>query len=235
MKDELFRKISTKQFEFDESVASVFDDMIQRSVPFYKQNVKLITQLIAHLAPKKAQICDLGCSTASLLFELFSLQKDFVLCGVDEAEAMLSIARKKAKAFKAEISFLQGNLNELEFKQHDIFIANYTLQFIRPLQRQALVDKIYHSLNPKGFFILSEKIVYEDAVLAKQMIDIYAEYKQEQGYSHFEIAKKREALENVLVPYSEKENITMLENSGFKKIESFFKWGNFESFIAFKD
>ena len=81
---------------------------------------------------------------------------------------------------------------------------------------------------------MSEKILYEDALLAKNIIEIYADFKHEQGYTRLEIAKKRETLENVLVPYSEKENLAMLENAGFTKVQSFFKWANFESFIAFK-
>ena len=81
---------------------------------------------------------------------------------------------------------------------------------------------------------MSEKILFEDALLANKIIEIYADFKQTQGYTRLEIAKKREVLENVLVPYTSKENIAMLENAGFKRIESFFKWANFESFIAFK-
>ncbi|MCI5632368.1 MAG: tRNA (cmo5U34)-methyltransferase, partial [Helicobacter sp.] len=53
-----------------------------------------------------------------------------------------------------------------------------------------------------------------------------------QGYSDFEIAKKREALENVLVPYSEAENRAMLLNAGFSCVETLFAWVNFRSFVA---
>lgn len=234
MKDRLFKTKPQKQFEFDEKVVSVFDDMITRSVPFYKENLALIVALVIRLAKKKAKICDLGCSTASLLLELFKQNPHFILSGVDNSAAMIESAQNKSEAFGAKIKLYQRNLDEFEFFNNDIFIANYTLQFIRPPQRQALVKKIYKHLNTQGFFILSEKILYEDAFLAHKMIDIYTDYKQTQGYSRFEITKKREALENVLVPYSEKENITMLENAGFSKVESFFKWANFESFIAFK-
>ncbi len=111
---------------------------------------------------------------------------------------------------------------------------NYTLQFIRPPKRQELVNEIYKNLNKGGIFIMSEKILYEDAFLSKNMIELYADYKERQGYSKIEIAAKREALENVLIPYSEKENLDMLKNAGFEKIESVFKWVNFETFIAFK-
>ncbi len=234
MKDNIFKQKVQKQFEFDEKVASVFDDMISRSVPFYKENLALITALVAKLADKHARICDLGCSTASLLLELWRVNSHFVLSGVDNSKAMIESAKNKSQAFGAKIAFYEGNLCEFELLENDIFIANYTLQFIRPPQRQALIKKIYQKLKPKGFFIMSEKILYEDAILANKIIDIYSNYKHAQGYTRLEIAKKREALENVLVPYSEKENIAMLENAGFKKVESFFKWANFESFIAFK-
>lgn len=234
MKDELFKVKPHKQFEFDAKVASVFDDMISRSVPFYKENLRLIVALVAKLAPQNASICDLGCSTASLLLEFWRQNANFSLSGVDNSLAMIENAKNKSEAFGAEIDFFHSDLNEFEFFKSDIFIANYTLQFIRPPQRQALVQKIYENLHENGFFIMSEKILFEDALLANKIIEIYGDYKQTQGYTRLEIAKKREALENVLVPYSEKENVAMLKNAGFKKVESFFKWANFESFIAFK-
>ena len=234
MKDNLFKKSPKKQFEFDKSVASVFDDMIYRSVPFYKENLELCVSLISKLAPQKAKICDLGCASGNFLLELFKSRKDFILSGIDNAKPMLEIAKQKAKAYGAKIEFFEHSLNEFSFFKNDVFIATYTLQFIRPPKRQALVDKIYKNLNENGIFILSEKILYEDAFLSKKILELYAEYKEKQGYTKFEISAKREALENVLVPYSTKENILLLQNAGFKSIETLFKWANFESFIAFK-
>ncbi|EAI3897419.1 carboxy-S-adenosyl-L-methionine synthase CmoA [Campylobacter lari] len=234
MKDEIFKKPLEKQFEFDKSVASVFDDMVSRSVPFYTQNLKLIVELIDHFAPQNARICDLGCSTASLLLALYEKRKDFLLNGVDEANAMLEIAKSKCQAFGARVDFYQKNLDDFEFFINDVFIATYTLQFIRPPKRQELVDKIYQNLNENGMFVLSEKILYEDVKIAKKMIQIYEQYKLEQGYSKLEISSKREALENILIPYTQNENIAMLKKAGFSKVESVFKWVNFETFIAFK-
>ncbi|MBT0822644.1 carboxy-S-adenosyl-L-methionine synthase CmoA [Campylobacter lari] len=234
MKDEIFKKPLEKQFEFDKSVASVFDDMVSRSVPFYTQNLKLIVELIEHFAPQNAKICDLGCSTASLLLALYEKRKDFLLSGVDEANAMLEIAKNKCQAFGARVEFYQKNLDDFDFFANDVFIATYTLQFIRPPKRQELVDKIYQNLNENGMFVFSEKILYEDVKIAKKMIQIYEQYKLEQGYSKLEISTKREALENVLIPYTQNENMTMLKKAGFSKVESVFKWVNFETFIAFK-
>ena len=234
MKDTIFQNPPQKLFEFDEKVASVFDDMISRSVPFYRQNLALIVALVAHLGEKNAKICDLGCSTATLLLELSRQSPSYRLTGVDNSPAMIENARNKSAAFGAQITFVQGDLNDIELPECDIFIAQYTMQFIRPPQRQALASKIHAKLRAGGFFIMSEKILFEDKVLAKTIIDIYGDFKQTQGYSRLEVAKKREALENVLVPYSSKENAQMLANAGFTRVESFFKWANFESFIAFK-
>ncbi|EAL2459351.1 carboxy-S-adenosyl-L-methionine synthase CmoA [Campylobacter lari] len=234
MKDEIFKKPLEKQFEFDANVASVFDDMVARSVPFYAQNLKLITQLITHFAPQNAKICDLGCSTASLLLALFEKRKDLQLSGVDNAKAMLDIARNKTSAFGARVDFYEQNLDEFSFFKNDVFVATYTMQFVRPPKRQEIIDKIYQNLNDGGIFIMSEKILYEDVKISKKMIEIYENYKQDQGYSKLEIATKREALENILIPYTQNENINMLKNSGFKIIESVFKWVNFETFVAFK-
>ena len=99
---------------------------------------------------------------------------------------------------------------------------------------EKLIKKIYDSLNENGLFLMSEKLITEHKKLNKIMIDIYYEYKKNKGYSEYEIAQKREALENVLIPYTMQENIEMLKNAGFNDIEVIFRWNNFATFIAFK-
>jgi tRNA (cmo5U34)-methyltransferase len=49
-----------------------------------------------------------------------------------------------------------------------------------------------------------------------------------------EIAQKREALENVLIPYKLSEDIEMLTEAGFHSCEVFFKWHNFAGMVAIK-
>ena len=70
MKDKVFNKIIKKQFEFDEKVASVFDDMLNRSVPFYENVIDLISDLVIKNSKENHIITDLGCSTATTLLEI---------------------------------------------------------------------------------------------------------------------------------------------------------------------
>ncbi len=235
MRDEIFKKPITKQFAFDEEVATVFDDMIARSVPFYKENLALVRDIVLKNSKEESVIYDLGCSTGTLLIEIAKRSdKKLHLFGLDNAAAMIERARNKAGAFGVDVTFIEADIIDFAYEKSDIFIANYTLQFIRPLKREKFVRKIYQSLKEEGLFIFSEKVISEDKKLNKQLIDIYFDFKKAQGYSDFEIAQKREALENVLVPYTLKENEEMMKNCGFSYVEPIFRWANFATFIAKK-
>jgi tRNA (cmo5U34)-methyltransferase len=238
MKDKVFETPIEKQFEFDADVAAVFDDMLERSVPFYKTSQDMTKELMLEYLSDDAIVYDLGCSTASLLLEcerrINAEGKKVKLIGIDNAEAMLNQARKKIEAFGSNIVLVNGDILEFSYEKCDVMVSNYTLQFIRPLLRESLVKKIADSLKEKGVFIFSEKVISDNKILNKKLIDIYYGFKKEQGYSTYEIMQKREALENVLVPYSEAENIEMAKRNGFLHCEVVFRWANFATFIAIK-
>jgi tRNA (cmo5U34)-methyltransferase len=234
-RDEIFTRPVSGAFEFDEKVAAVFDDMIDRSVPFYAHNLALIADLLARRLQSGASVLDLGSSTGTLLIELARRRPGALhLIGVDNAPAMVERARKKADALDADVTFVCDDILSYEFGRPDAIVANYTLQFIRPLDRLALVQKIHDALRPDGWFVLSEKILMNDKRLDRLVIDVYYDFKRAQGYSDTEIMRKREALENVLVPYTIDENKTMLKNAGFESVDTIFQWGNFVTMVAAK-
>jgi len=210
--DKVFKQPIEKMFEFDEAVASVFDDMADDK-----------------------KVLDLGSSTAKFLLDLHSkMDTKMQLKGLDNSQAMLDRAEQKCQAFGADIVLEFADMLMYDYKNEDVVVSNYTLQFIRPMQRLELVKKIYDGMNDDGVFIFSEKVVFDDKKLDKQMIDTYYAYKKEQGYSEYEIAQKREALENVLIPFTIKENIQMCKDVGFKNVDTIFQWANFVTFVAKK-
>lgn len=235
MNDKVFTKPIKKQFEFDAEVAAVFDDMLQRSVPFYEESQK-ITQFFALKQLQEGGVLyDLGCSTATLLLNINrQLSSEATLIGLDNSEAMLEQARKKIDAFGANIKVQNADILEYDYEEADVFVSNYTLQFIRPLVREELLKKIASALKKEGIFIFSEKVISHHTKLNKDLIECYYDFKKEQGYSEYEIMQKREALENILIPYSEEENIKMALNNGFSHCEAVFRWANFATFIAIK-
>lgn len=232
--DKIFSKPTNKQFEFDDEVASVFDDMLTRSVPQYQENIFFIAHLANKLLPKEATITDLGCSTANTLLAIHKENPNFKLFGYDNSPSMLQMAQKKMQAYGAKIELKEADILTLEIPKSHMILANYMLQFIRPLKRLDFIKKIHNSIEDGGYFIFSEKIIYDDKKLHKVIIDLYSEFKKTKGYSQFEISQKREALENVLIPYTNEENREMIQNAGFKTIETILKWGNFTTYLATK-
>lgn len=237
--DRLYRVDSVPEdFDFNERVVEVFDDMLDRSIPFYQEVIKATAELLsAHLATGDT-ICDLGCATGTSLLELARLLKgrDFTFIGIDTSPAMLEKARLKTELYSQHnsVSYCREDITRIDRAGTGAFILNYTLQFIRPLQRQELVERLYTNLKPGGLLILSEKTICSDKRMNRSFIDIYHRFKRERGYSELEIARKREALENILIPFSIEENSALLRDTGFDPVHSFFQWFNFSSFVGIK-
>ena len=163
MEDKVFDKPIEKKFEFDEEVASVFDDMLSRSVPFYNEAKNLIISLILSEQKEGKKVLDLGSSTANFLLDLYArMDVSMKLKGIDNSQAMLDRAEQKCKAFGTDIELALEDMLTYEYDQEDVIVANYTLQFIRPIQRLELIKKLYAGLNAEGIFIFSEKVVFED-------------------------------------------------------------------------
>lgn len=237
--DKLYQVDAVQEdFVFTEKVVEVFDDMLDRSVPFYRQVIQSSAGLLDQLLADNDSVYDLGCATGTTLLEFVRLlpDKNLRFFGVDNSAAMLDKARLKAELYskKESISFINKDITTLQTKDCGAFILNYTLQFIRPLLRQNFIDRIHDNLRPGGVLLLSEKTISHDKLLNRKYINIYHEFKRKKGYSELEIAKKREALENILIPFSIDENKTILKNAGFSSVETFFQWFNFTSWIAIK-
>ncbi len=238
-RDTLFdTKAPSEKFEFNERVAEVFDDMLDRSVPFYKQVIEMTAEILGGSLHPGDAVYDLGCSTGTTLLHLARMleSKGLRFSGVDNSKAMLDKALRKAEMFSMadRISFIEQDITRADFSGAGGIILNYTLQFIKPSVRLAFLKKIYSGLRPGGVLILSEKVVCPDNEFNAQFLDSYHQYKKRRGYSELEISNKREALENVLIPLSSRENMDMLDQAGFSRAETFFQWFNFVSVVAGK-
>ena len=225
-----------EKFEFNEQVADVFDDMLDRSVPFYKQVIEMTAEILGHSLVAGDTVYDLGCSTGTTLLYLARMPDNskFNFIGVGNSEAMLDKALRKAQMFSMadRIVFRAQDITRIDFSGAGGVILNYTLQFIKPSVRLEFLRNIHGGLRNGGVLILSEKVTSEDKGFNDQFQDSYHQFKKKRGYSELEIAKKREALENVLIPLSSSKNKEMLLQAGFSRVETFFQWFNFVSYVA---
>jgi tRNA (cmo5U34)-methyltransferase len=239
MKDEVYRaNQSIADFTFGEKVASVFDDMLERSVPFYAEIQRMIAEFATDFATPGSNVYDLGCSTGTTMLHLAPhVPKDVSFVGVDNSEDMLKRCAQKLEEhkFPARHELLYADLNEgVRVQNASMVLMVLTLQFVRPLYRDRLMSQIYDGMNENGCLILVEKFLGEDSIFNRLFIKYYYDMKKRNGYSELEIAQKREALENILIPYKPLENREMLLRAGFRYTDTFFKWYNFGGIIAVK-
>jgi tRNA (cmo5U34)-methyltransferase len=119
-----------------------------------------------------------------------------------------------------------------EIQDGSVAVMLFTLQFVRPLHRERVIRTIASGLRHQGALILVEKVVESDTMFNRLFIDHYYDMKRRHGYSEMEISQKREALENVLVPYRMEENRALLLENGFSHVQEFFRWYNFAGVVA---
>ncbi len=242
-RDDVFQSTASRasDFKFDAQVARVFDDMLVRSVPFYREQQYMITEIGRKLWVAGTDVYDLGCSTATTLLNLCGvIAGPARFIGYDNSDPMLERAREKVQdggfgdRIELRAADLNADLSAARLENASVVTLLWTLQFIRPLRRNHLIRWIYDGLVPGGVLIVTDKILTNSSDMNRFFIDFYYDFKRRNGYSENEILRKREALENVLIPYRTEENYELFRSNGFKTVETFFQWYNFAGFMCVK-
>lgn len=225
-------------FQFDQAVVDVFPDMIKRSVPGYPTIVHTIGDIAGRYAQPESHCYDLGCSLgAATLAMRRQIQAPGVrIIGVDNSQAMIDrcgdLLKKEDQG--APVELICANIQDIDITRASVCVLNFTLQFIPVAQRLDILTAICGGLLPGGVLILSEKIMFDEVEYHQLMIDLHHNFKRMHGYSEMEIARKRSALENVLMPESVDTHKQRLVAAGFRSVDLWFQCFNFASFVAFK-
>ena len=238
-RDNLFAELRTEKtlFSFNDSVVDVFPDMIQRSVPGYSTVVRMTGILAEQYAQSGSCIYDIGCSlgesirSAERALGNTNPHRNCRLIGIDSSAAMIRRARTQVEA-DSNIEWLEADALEVEFAPSSVIILNFTLQFIPIEQRLSLLKSIRSAMIPGGLLILSEKLTMPDAAIDILMIELHHDFKRSQGYSDLEIAQKRDAIEDILIPETADTHSKRLSEAGFSRSSVWFQCLNFASFIA---
>lgn len=238
--DNIFATPLTKvaDFKFDESVVDVFPDMIQRSVPGYETIVHTIGELAKTFATPDSNVFDLGCSlgAASLSVARATQGIPCNIVGVDSSEAMVNRCRRMVQAFALSnpVTILQQYAQDTDINNASMVIMNFTLQFIPPADRKALLQSIYDGLNEGGVLVISEKIKHPTISGNELLVDLHHQFKRNNGYSELEVSQKRASLEKVMLTDTFSEHETRLKDVGFADVVMWFKCFNFTSLVAIK-
>lgn len=225
-------------FAFDERVASVFPDMIRRSVPGYGDIIALLGLFAERYATEGSNLYDLGCSlgAATLSLRRRISTNHCRIIAVDNSEAMIERCRENIAAdlSPTPVDILCADIREVDIRNASVVVLNFTLQFLPPAERLTLLTNIQQGMQSGGVLILSEKIRFADAQSQQFAESMHLAFKRANGYSEMEISGKRQALENVLIPDTPEQHKERLSQAGFRQVEQWFHALNFISLAAIK-
>ena len=231
-----------KPFRFNEDVAKVFPDMLRRSIPGYEATIEAIGSLAARYVQPNTQCLDLGCSlgAATLAMRQGINQPGCRIVAVDTATAMTD----RCKAIIAEddrqfsratpVNVLAADIRDIEIQNASMVVLNYTLQFLAMDDRESLMHAICDGMVDGGLLVLSVKVVDENAAMEALLVDLHHEHKRRNNYSALEVARKRAAIENVLIPETVAAHRKRLTDAGFSHTAVWLRYFNFVSIIAIK-
>ena len=239
VKDKIYAepRLSVDAFRFDQSVADVFQNMIERSVPGYGLVLQLIGVLAEKYAQPGSQTYDLGCSLGASTIQLRRhVPNDCHVIGVDKSQAM--VTRCKANLSRdhsaASYEILLKDLRETKIEKASMVVLNFTLQFIPNKERTEILARIFEGLKKGGILLLAEKVIFDNVSKQKLMTELHHCFNKQHGYSDLEISQKRAALENVLTPNTAAQHTHRMRDAGFLTVEQCMKCLNFSAFIGIK-
>jgi tRNA (cmo5U34)-methyltransferase len=239
-KDDIFKSTDAGPgtFEFNDSVAEVFTDMLRRSVPGYEASLEAIAILARRYGRAGTRCYDLGCSlgASTLAMRRNIVEPDCEIVAVDLSPAMIDRCRKIVDADDTDlpVSIRVEDVRDVAIEHASLVVLNYTLQFVPVNDRTRLVRRIYDGLIDGGVLIFSEKVVDEDPAIEGLLVELHHEFKSANAYSDLEIARKRMALEEVLIPESTATHLERLADAGFNHRSVWLKHFNFVSILAIR-
>jgi tRNA (cmo5U34)-methyltransferase len=242
VKDRLYETSITEpgDFVFDERVVSVFPDMINRSVPGYGTVVPMIGMLARRYAVPGTRLYDLGCSLGAVTLAMRGAVRaeGVEITAVDNSPEMIEGLQQKLdkhpEAGRPAVKVCRQDVLDTVIENASVVVLNFTLQFIDPARRAGLLNRIAQGLHAGGILVLSEKVRFEDSREQALLTDWHHDFKRAQGYSDLEIARKRDALENVMIPETLEQHRDRLASAGFKRTLQWFQGFNFVSIVAFR-
>jgi tRNA (cmo5U34)-methyltransferase len=149
---------------------------------------------------------------------------------------MVERCRLHVNAYRSDtpVEVIEADIRSAEIKDASVVVLNFTLQFLSPNDRYALIERIYAGLRPGGILIVSEKFIFSDSDAHELLIDLHHDFKRANGYSELEISQKRSAIENVMQPDSISAHKQRFKQIGFSSYEVWFQCFNFGSMFAIK-
>jgi len=194
--------IKGEKWEFDDTVASRFQDEANSNIPDYNRVIDLCQQIADSKFTKESVIVDVG-SALGYTVDSFLAKGYTNILGIESSPAMIAGSLHSDRIIASE-SF--PNI------PCDFVMANWTLHFVD--ERKKYIQEVYNNLNNGGVFVLSDKTPQSDIV--KEM---YYDFKRSHGVSDEYIYEKEKKLQGYMNLLPVQWYLDTLKEVGFSDIQ----------------
>ena len=218
-------------WRFNKEIVDIFNEHIRKSIPLYDDIQKDIADMSVYFSQSGSNIIDIGTSTGNLINKLYTLNnnRNINFIGIDNETDMINNCLNQYK----NINFKLCDALDYDYTNSSIVTSMLSLQFMSKNKRKSLIENIYKGLNEDGVLFIVEKVKNDIIDIHDIYNDIYYDFKR-LNLNDTEILDKNMSIRGIMKPLTLKENIEMLENAGFEKIDIFFKKLNFVGIISIK-
>ena len=219
-----------------------FDEHIEQSIRGYSNLLEDVISLSRYFVEDNTNVYDIGCSTGKLTARI--LEHNHKACpdaqyvGVEIAEGFFgNLADRKIELSEdypdTSVKFIEDDIRNYEFENCSLVTSLFTLQFMPYSCREEVINNIYNGLNEGGAFIFGEKIDTSHSRIENMLRTVYYEFKSK-SFDYEDIMQKELTLKNMLKPNYWCEIERMLDQAGFKAVQSFWQNHLFIGAIAIK-
>jgi tRNA (cmo5U34)-methyltransferase len=224
-------------WEFTPEVTAGFDAHIAASVPHYHSVQEQVADLAAWFAPRRSVVADLGAATgttAALIARRYPRRRlQFWL--YDRSETMLAAAAAKLGPLCEVAPRLRAGTIEvlpLDHPPAGLTLCLWTLQFLRPDDREQVLAKARAGAAADGALVVAEKLRLRHPLWAEIGISATNDQKSAAGASPDEICAKERSLRGVLIPWSDQDNRDALRDAGWGDVEVLWRWHQWVVYVA---
>ena len=173
--------------------------------------------ILASFIPQNTKtLLDIGIGTGLELTEIFKRFPDIEVTGLDIAEKMLELCQRRCEGKK--LNLIRKSYLDFDFceNSYDAVMSVMTLHHYNHEIKTELYKKIRHSIKPGGVYIESDYVITKRGEQGQALEDFY--------FSELQRMRKEQKLDNTLeyhydTPCTVENQLRMLENAGFTKIE----------------
>jgi len=201
--------------DFFKARVEVYDEHMLNEVEGCREGYKKMAVLVPVDAKR---VLDLGCGTGLELDELFKLNPDVEVTGIDLTAEMLDCLKKKHPEKK--LNLINASYFDVDFGK-DIYESAISFQSLHHFtheQKKRLYKKVYDSLKVGGFYIEGDYMVTEQEEEDFYFSEIMR-IKKEQGVPE-------EEFYHYDTPCTIDNQIKLLESAGFKNVKMVWRQGN---------